>query len=417
VPVKIRILSAANKHMQRLGYLKLLVHHTARTETSNISTLGGQLVDVTMKRIRIEPPFSQTLTDYIQYRLTGGVYAGVREAVLAKKPTAAAIELQDLYLCDPKLPSNTGKLNDSSREKYPYFGTALDLIKPGTWSIMTRGLLLVHLTPKEELASFDAYQADRNPLLLSREQAAVLLFCFLDNDSVILFPLFQQLMEFSKSFDEREAGDLLPAILRSAVTTLNKGSLSFEDRSRLAHLDKVADTIEQYRGRSDAGTTAREVACRVRLEPFCDLGLLKKPDRHRFIYELTPAFRRLMTNWPGADATDHFLDNRFFTTLAGIHGLTVKQASAAEARAALGDAGTQLKSALGYSPIKDCSLLAGIRLLFDRHRVLELGTSSEVLRDWQKAEPDLVRFTVDRMGALAYVKFLKPVTPPTPSKP
>lgn len=417
MPVKIRILSAANKHMQRLGYLKLLTHHTSRTETSSITKLGGQLVEATMRRIRIEPPFSRALADYVQYRLTGGLYAGVREAVLSQKPTATSVELQDLYLCDPKVPSNTGKLNDSSREKYPYFGTALDLIKSGTWSLMTRGLLLLHLTPKEELASFETYQPAWNPLLLTREQSALLLFCFVDNDSEILFPLFQKLTEFSKTFDEREAGDLLPTIIRSAVSTLNKGSLSFEERSRLAHLSKVANTIEQYRGRSDAGTTAREVACRVRLEPFCDLGLLKKPDPHRFIYELTPAFTSLMTNWRGADATDDFLENRFFAMLARMHGIPVKTASEAEARAALEQAGDVLKSTLGYSPIRDCSLLAGIRLLFDHQRVLELGASFNTLRDWQKAAPETVRFTVDRMGELAYVKFLKPTAQPTPVKP
>jgi hypothetical protein len=83
-----------------------------------------------------------------------------------------------------------------------------------------------------------------------------------------------------------------------------------------------------------------------------------------------------------------------------------------EARDALRDAGEALKSTLGYSPIRDCSLLAGIRLLFDHQRVLELGTSFNTLRDWQKAAPEIVRFTVDRMGELAYVKFLKPAALP-----
>ncbi|SPE51717.1 conserved hypothetical protein [Verrucomicrobia bacterium] len=122
-----------------------------------------------------------------------------------------------------------------------------------------------------------------------------------------------------------------------------------------------------------------------------------------------------MVDWPGLDATDHFLENRFFATLAGIHGLRVRDATDEDARAALREAGGQLSSTLGYSPIKDASLLGGIRLLFAQGKVLEPGRSHDILRSWQKAAPDVVRFTVDRMGELAYVKFLKPaVTLPTP---
>jgi len=47
---------------------------------------------------------------------------------------------------------------------------------------------------------------------------------------------------------------------------------------------------------------------------------------------------------------------------------------------------------------------------------LELGRSLDILRAWQKSAPDVVRFTVDRMGELAYVKFLKPAASPAPVK-
>jgi hypothetical protein len=43
---------------------------------------------------------------------------------------------------------------------------------------------------------------------------------------------------------------------------------------------------------------------------------------------------------------------------------------------------------------------------------LELSRTRTLLRAWQKEAPDFVRFTVDRMGTLAYVKFLDS-TPPS----
>jgi hypothetical protein len=408
---KIRILSAANKHMQRAGFLKLLAVQVARTETSSLSALGERLVETVTKRVRISPPFDDALREYVQIRLYDRIYADLRKNVLAGN-IAVGIEIQDLYLADPRLPSSTGKLGENSRRFYPYFGTALDLIKPGTWSAMTRSLLLAYLTPKEELSAWENHSPTHNPLVISREQAAVIFYCFLDNDALVLLPLFTKLLELNgDGFDERTAGDFLPSILRSATATLNKGSLAFEDRERLAQLDKAADNIERWRGKPYTGGGAREENIRGRIEPFCDLGLFTKPDRNRFTYKLTPVFKRFMSDWNDTDV-EYFLENRFFATLAAMHGIPVKAAGDTEARNAIRDAGEALKSTLGYSPIRDCSLLAGIRLLFDHQHVLELGTSDKTLSEWQKAEPEVVRFTVDRMGARAYVKFLKPAVPP-----
>ena len=414
MPVKIRILSASNRHMQRAGYLKLLAHGAARTETSNLNALGATLVDTVTKRQRVAPPYSEPLRDYARVRLTDRIYTENRTALLANKPTT--LEIQDLYLADLALPSSTGKLGANSRRFYTYLGTALDLLKPGTWSAMTRALLLLHVTPPEEIAAFGTYNEKLNPLRISPEQAAVLLYSFLDNDALILQPLFEQLLAANgNGFDERTAGDLLPAIIRNAASIIRKSALAVEDRERLDVLEKSAGNIEAWKGKPYTGGGAREESIRVRLEPFCDLGLFTKPDRHRFGYQLTPGFRRLMANWSGLD-TDVFLGSRFFTTLGGIHSLKVEEASDDEARAALQDAGEKLKSTLGYSPILDCSLLAGTRLLFNSQRVLEISRSLDVLKLWQKAAPDIVRFTVDRMGMMAYVKFLKPVPQPTPAK-
>ena len=112
MPVKIRILSAANKHMQRAGFLKLLASQVARVETSSLSALGSHLVETVTKRIRISPPFEAALREYVQIRLYDRIYADLRKNVLTGK-TAVGIELQDLYLADPRLPSSTGKLGEN----------------------------------------------------------------------------------------------------------------------------------------------------------------------------------------------------------------------------------------------------------------------------------------------------------------
>ena len=408
--VKIRILGSANRTMQRAGFLKLLCAQTARVETSNIDTVGKQFVQTLLKRVRLTPPYSESLREYVRLRLTDRVYHDLRKAVLNSSATANAVslEMQDLYLADSTLASSTGKLVDADWRRYPYLATALDFIKLGTYSIMTRALVLLAVTPKEEIAAFNTHDEGHNPLRISPEQASVLLYCFIDNDAEIIYRLFHTLIDLKdKSFDERTAGDFLPQIIRESANSFRNASLPVEDRERLGMLEKVAGSIADWKGKPYTGSGSREEFIRVRLEPYCDLGLFTKPDKHRFAYRVTPALRTLITNWHDLKATDDFLEQRFFTTLAGLHRLKARKAKDDEVKKALLDAGQTLKSTLGYSPITDVGLLAGIRLLFKQKRILELSWTRTFLRTWQKEEPNLVRFTVDRMGALTYVKFLQ----------
>ena len=400
--------------MQRAGFLKLLCAQTARTETSNMDTLGKQFVQTLLKRVRVTPPYSEPLREYVRVRLMDKAYHDLRKAVLNGPATARAVslEMQDLYLSDPALASSTGKLVEADWRRYPYLATALDFIKLGTYSIMTRVLVLLAVTPKEEIAAFESYNENHNPLRISPEQSAVLLYCFIDNDGEIIYRLFHALLELQEdTFDERLAGDMLPQIIRQSISSFRNASLPTEDRERLGVLEKVSSRIEEWKGKPYTGSGSREEFIRVRLEPYCDLGLFTKPDKPRFAYRVTSALHTLMTGWHDLKTTDDLLEQRFFTTLADLHRLKVREATEDEAKKALIDAGRTLKSALGYSPITDTGLLAGIRLLFQQKCVLELSRTRTLLRAWQKEAPNLVRFTVDRMGTLAYVKFLEATSP------
>jgi hypothetical protein len=414
VGVKIRILNSANRTMQRAGFLKLLCAQTARVETTNLQSLGKHFVGTLLKRVRLTPPYSEPLRDYVKVRLMDKTYHDLRKAVLNGDVGTAPVglEIQDLYLSDRSLLSSTGKLVEMDWRRYPYLATDLDLVKAGTYSIMTRALVLLAVTPKEEIAAFEKFDPKHNPLLLSPEQTAVLLYCFIDNDAEIIYRLFQALVSLdAETFDERVAGDLLPQIIRDSCNSFRNAALPTEDRERLGVLEKIAGNIAEWKGKPYTGSGSREEFIRVRLEPYCDLGLFQKPDRHRFIYKVTPGLQKLMTNWYGLEATDDFLETRFFNTIGGLNKLRVREATDEEAKDALLSAGLTLKSTLGYSPITDVGLLAGIRLLFQQKRILELSRTRTLLRAWQKEAPTVVRFTVDRMGALAYVKFI-PGPPP-----
>ena len=404
---RIKVLDSANRTMQRLGYLKALAVLVNEKETSNLETLGKRMISRVTHRVRLSPPFDEDLQEYARTRLTDGAYKELRKTVM-ENARPAGVELQDVYLADKSLPSSTGKLVEANWRRYPYLGTSLELVKKGTYSALTRSLVLLAVTPKEEIAAFGELDREHNPLRISDSQAAVLLYCLLDNDAEVAMPLLQSLVKRGDEvFDERFAGDLLPDILREVVATHGKRSLPVAERERLSMLSKIAGNVEKWKGKAYTGSGAREEAIRVRLEPYCDLGLLGKPCREKYDYQTTPAAQALMGQCAEFAESDNFLPNGFFAAFAACRGFEAKPASDDEATEALARAGEALKSSLGYTPITDVGLLAGTRLLTEQKRILELSRTVDLLKSLQKQDPNFVRFTVDRMGALAYVKFLK----------
>jgi hypothetical protein len=392
--------------MQRLGFLKALAALVNESETSNLETLGKRFVTRVTQRVKLTPPYDDGLKEYARTRLTDGAYRELRKKIM-EDAGPAGVELQDVYLADKSLPSSTGKLVQANWESYPYLGTSLEIVKKGTYSGLTRSLVLLAVTPKEELAAFGNLDKQNNPLRISECQAAVLLYCLLDNDAAVAMPLLQALVQRGERFDERFAGDMLPDILRDVVAGYAKRSLPAEERDRLARLGKIAASIAKWKGKAYTGSGAREEAIRVRLEPYCDLGLLRKPNREKFEYEPTDSARAFFAHYSKSVDIDAFLQNGFFEATAACRGINARPANDDEAINALADAGQTLKSTLGYTPLSDVGLLAGTRMLIEGHGILELGRTVDLLKALQKQEPAFVRFTVDRMGALAYVKFLK----------
>ena len=250
----------------------------------------------------------EQLREYAKARLTDGIFRELRKTILEGPPGATiSLEVQDLYLADPSLPSNTGRLVEANWRRYPYLGTSLELIKKGTYSALTRSLVLLAVTPRDEILAFPDYDAQHNPMRISEAQALVFLFCLLDNDAEVIFPLFRQILNLeADAFDERVAGELLGGIFRQVVRDHEKRSVTAEERDRLALLTKTASSIEQWKGKSYSGGGAREESVRVRLEPFCDLGFLAKASRERYEYRKTDALRTLLNHWEARVARNAF---------------------------------------------------------------------------------------------------------------
>ncbi|TEU18084.1 MAG: hypothetical protein E3J21_06735 [Anaerolineales bacterium] len=402
-------LDSARRPMQRLGFAKYVISRCASTSTSSLETLGRGLVETVRRKLTV--PLTPEIYAYARRRLTDRAYAPLKQELNRLGPDFDAghtvrLEIQDVYLASSQLPSQTGKLVAGDWRKYPPLLLALGLIRPGTYSLMVAGLTLLRLTPDTEVAAFREYTPQANPLLLDTRQRLFFLYCLLERDGDVLQPLYRALLERDAPFSDREAGDLLPAIFRDLEKRYRGRARSGDELQRLQRLLDEANSIERWQGRTYTGKGAREEHITPRLEPFADMGLLDKPDPSAYRYTLSPAGRALFTGFCEARDIAAFLENDFFHTADAAFGFDAAPADETQVLARLYAAYNELKSPLGYAPIKEAALLAGVRALVDERLRFEIAEAVELLKRTQRELPYVIRFNIDRMGNLVYVKFL-----------
>ena len=405
-----RVAEYYSREMQRLGFLKFVAAGAAANHTTTLEWLGSELVKSVTHKVRVVPQPCHVA--YIKRRLTDRAYRDLREQVQKRASSGdtsgpLALELQDLYLASAEVPSRTGKLTSTKWDKYPQWATGLGLIMKGSYSIMVRGMILMRLVGEEELQSFKDYSPDANPMLLGGEQRLFFLYCLLEHDGDLVLALYRELLEGgSNTFSDRQAGDRLPNILARFETEYRAKVRSGDERKRLSDVRELAATIAKSRGKPYRGMSAREEFVTVRLEPMTDIGLLAKEDPFAYSYALADAGRRFFGVFCEADGVEQFLMESFFGTWCNAFS-TRSEHERDEATILRGLIGAweELKSAMGYAPIVDTALLAGIRHLTGANAYFEVGECVSLLKRVQKQAPHWLYFNIDRMGNLRYLKF------------
>jgi hypothetical protein len=317
--------------------------------------------------------------------------------------------------------------------RYPYLAVDLGLLRKGTYSLLVRGQSFLSLVSEEEKKAFSRTEFTSingipNPFRLAFPQRLVLLFSFIEKDGDVLKILYSKLLPLSEPFLAKDAGNYLPEIYRAIAKESRAKARSGDDLSRIQKLLDTADKIEAVkRNPSPGGKNPREHGITVRLEAFVDLGLLSKlaPFAYRYqITDTTKTFLGVLVNSANnravlekkekcdacgvyhQDNIHYFLHHSFFDAankafvLNGVHRIdrgtilhTIQKAY------------TILKSPLGYVPILEVTLLAGIYSITELGAYFEIFEAIDTLKSLQKEQPELVRFNVDRWGALTFVKF------------
>jgi len=393
----IRAIKNPHRSQQRLGFLKYLTYKASQNDSTPLKVLGEDLAKTLSKKINV--PLNDSIEEYVKNRLRNHS-KNTQEKIY--------IELQDLYLSDPKIPSKTGKLYSyDSQKRYPYFLSSLGLAREKTYSLLVRGKVFLQFVSKDEINSFNAYTPNHNPLLLNDYQKYAFLYSILENDGDVLKLLYTQLLNFKNSFSDWQAGDYLPEIYEKIAQVYTPNITSGVDRERINHLVESAKKIKIWVNKPRTGGRGAKIdAITPRLEPFIDLGLLEKPDPYKYEYKFTERGREFFNSFSNAENTDKFLDFQFFSTLVKSFKLKAKHATDNEMIEVLISAFHKIKSPLGYAPIREIALLSIIDSIVNENKYFEIGKAVKLIMEYQKQHPYKLRFQVDRSGAPVYVKFL-----------
>lgn len=411
----IRVFANPRRSMQRFGFLKHLVWRASLSVTNNLSTIGRDLIAAATHKISVA--LTPHLQEYIRTVLINSKYKNLR-AVASKslkdspENPAVKVEIQDVYLSCPELPSRRGKLVSDNWNRYPYLALDLGLLRKGTYSLLVRGQSFLTLVPEEEKKAFanlelPSRKRNSNPFKLTMPQVLLLLFSFIERDGDVLNRLYKILLTIPDSFSDRDAGNYLPEIYRTIAKESRLKARSGDDLSRIQKLLDTADKIEAVkRNPSPGGKNAREHTITVRLEPFVDFRLLFKPDPFAYRYQITKTTKTFFESLIISESIDYFLHNTFFNVSNKTFNLNALHRIDRETiLSAIHKAYTILESPLGYASILEVALLASIYSITEAGAYFEISEAEDMLKSLQKERPELVRFNVNRWGALTFVKF------------
>ncbi|MCK4823794.1 hypothetical protein KA005_49025, partial [bacterium] len=319
-------------------------------------------------------------------------------------------QIQDVYLSSKNLPSQRGRLVPRDSTNYPRLGVSLGLLRKDSYTPLVRGQVLLHLLKSDEVSTFQEYSPNMNPMLLTQEQQFFFLYTIIESDMHIIIPLYRQLLATKEDFADYDAGNLLPGIIRDIYKHFRQQVRSGADAIRLKTLLEMAEVIELWKDREYKGQGARDETITVRLEPLVDLGILIKDAPFSYRYRLSPIGRRLMTQLTKND-NEQDIKSQFFTHIIDAYSLGLEKISDdAERLHFIYESYSLLKSPLGYAPINEVMLLGTLLAIQTKRGYFEIEEGMQTARTIQQKYPSLVRFNVDRMGKLSFIKFDKEIT-------
>ena len=390
----IRWLDYARRSWKRLGHLKFICSIASPSYGMNLEGITARFQSKITASKLIPQERCQQISEYVksqrsnQYKTRAG--------------DLDSCELQHYYLSDPRLPSQSGALTGRLRAvdylhteyvEIPAWAVRLGLLRKNNYTLTERGKVLLAIKSNGNV-TLDSETSDENPYLLTPSEKYFFLYCLLDVDGDIIKRLYKRLILHTGLISKNNIDEYMIESLEELKDEMKRRRLDATYRSIGTQMNI---TIKAIKNKSDQAVIPR-------LEPFVDCGLIRRNSRQNIECEITSNSRRFIENLNHSSSVDGFLNESLAVNTANLVGLRYEK-NVELVPHYMTRSYTQLKSGIGYCSIRDLALLAVAYSIGDGSGIFEMGDVQRTILDFAGKYGTSVRFTKDRQGNVALVKF------------
>jgi len=363
-------------------------------DSINLEGITSQFQNLICRLKTVPTTMSEQVTEYIrnhryiQYDL--------------KKGIPSAIELQDYYLSDPRLPAHVGALTGRQRQvdylhmeyvEIPTWAISLRFIREGGYTLTDRGKLLPILSARAADGALGESESEANPFIISDGEKFLFLYSILETDGDVLKDLYREL-----SLVKNEV--TVDMVRESMLTVLkNLSSELFSRRGRVSPSTE-SDTISNMIKTLERGSVQIVIP---RIEPLVDCGIIARTSRKQYTYKMAPNTSPFFELLNAVSDINYFLEERLAKATLALLNIQ-PTLSSASIRHYIVDGYQRMRSGLGYCSIRELSILAVSTAINEHADCFEIGEVERELVSLSKEYGSGVRFTKNRQGKIALVR-------------
>ena len=398
----LRWVDYARRSWQRLGHLRILCSLAHPAIGTNLEGLTVRYKNVITSLEEIPKNLEEQVREYVRTHRTN--------RYPRRRGPVSRVELQDLYLSDPRLPSQSGAITgdmDSAGYRHavyveiPTWAVRLRLLRSDNYTLTDRGKVLLQL--RQGIASdIRLFDLDTNPYLLTPGERYFFCYCILDIDGDLLQGIFSSLLQKEDSFVRREIGHIAAQVL----TTLSSLRLSgTTGRPERLIKERIAATVRSIANQKGTGMGPCESVTTPRTEPLVDCGVLERTHRTSYMYRMSEKGRLFGEALAQVQSIDDFLQGDLAKWASRLSGTEpIPYSDPHDVWHYVAQSYSLLRSGLGYCSIREVALLAVAMAIDDGANVFEIADAEQAISENGRKYGKDVRFTKSRQGDIAQVR-------------
>lgn len=405
----LRFISYTRVGMQRAGLLVACCAAAEDRRPTDVDRVGAGIARLVQREVSVPARLRSATETYLSSLRLWKRYSHLRGRTLDESDV---LEVQDLWLSDPKLPSATGAITPENATEMPQLAASLRLLREGNFTRTDRGRALILATGADRVNALRGADPEPNPLALAAGAQLLVLAALIEADGDFLQSVWRTTPALdSISFSRADFASGLAAACADLRARGRRRARTGPDQQLLVRLAEWEEAVSQERksGSEWGGGRPPDQMATVRLEPFVDLGMISRMDRYAYRYRLSESQREFWRQIADADDAMSIVRRGLVSGWLAATGQHADPASEVEVWSAIRESYLDLRSSLGFASFAEVVIVAVGRLLEGEPPVwFELQDGIDLLTERRRQSPKEVRLGIDRGGELTYMKLTEP---------